>query len=360
MNGSALAAVSVLMREGFTAAWRRVRCDSVTGSLAGAAAVVGTACTGVWAVSTGGYFWPRWVWLALVVALGAQFGIRLAVAAQPGWRRQLAVHSVVFGVYIPMDIAVWLLSGRGFFWPIFGIVVLCATLGTHLWVVTQAPDRERQLTDRIATMARGRRRSATAEAMALQRIERDLHDGAQARLIALGITAALAEELVDSDPAEAVRLLREVRTTADAALTDLRETMAEIRPPVLADRGLVGALTALSLDLPLPIHIDAEPGLRIPAAVEPVGYFCAVEALSNVMKHAEADHVTIAVAARDHAVQLTVTDDGVGGAEVGGGSGLAGLRDRLATFDGTMELSSPTGGPTSIVFTIPIGQAGRR
>ena len=187
----------------------------------------------------------------------------------------------------------------------------------------------------------------------LRRIERDLHDGAQARLVAVGMSLRAAEELMRSSPEAALALVAEARATSSRALDDLRDLVRGIYPPVLADRGLAEAVRALALDTPLTVDTDislpGEPPMPVAAAV----YFAIAEALTNAVRHSGADSVQIAV---DHAggmLRATVSDDGAGGADPSLGTGLAGVERRLATFDGILAVSSPAGGPTIVAIEVP-------
>jgi signal transduction histidine kinase len=218
--------------------------------------------------------------------------------------------------------------------------------------------RAQQLTQRVQTLTQTRSDAVDTAAAELRRIERDLHDGAQARLVALGMSLQAAERLFLTSPDAALALITEAKENSSRALTELRDLIRGIYPPVLADRGLGDAIKALALDTPLPIAVDVD----LPGAVElPVAsavYFSVAEALANVSKHAEARSVRIAVrhSAADHGagmLRAEVTDDGTGGADPALGTGLAGVERRLATFDGILAVSSPPGGPTIVVIEVP-------
>jgi signal transduction histidine kinase len=206
---------------------------------------------------------------------------------------------------------------------------------------------------RVAEVSASRTESIDHSAAELRRIERDLHDGAQARLVALGMNLGLAEELMVKDPDAAVRLLAEARTVTTSALGDLRSVVRGIHPPVLADRGLAGAVQALALDMALPVSVTVVLPGRPPAPVETAVYFATSELLANIGKHAGAQRATIDVGHDGRALRVVVSDDGRGGASVAGGSGLAGVARRLAAFDGTMDVVSPVGGPTEVTLEVP-------
>ena len=187
----------------------------------------------------------------------------------------------------------------------------------------------------------------------LRRIERDLHDGAQARLVALGMSLQAAERLFPASPEAALALVSEAKESSARALTELRDLVRGIYPPVLADRGLADALRALALDTPLPVELDID----LPGAVDlPVAsavYFSVAEALTNVTKHAAARRVRISISHGAGMLRVQITDDGAGGADPALGTGLAGVERRLAAFDGILAVSSPPGGPTIVVIEVP-------
>lgn len=218
------------------------------------------------------------------------------------------------------------------------------------------------LADRVGELTAQRADVTVAQAAEIRRIERNLHDGAQARLVGLGLSLATAERLMDTDPEGARALMRDARTGAAASLAELRELVRGISPPVLSERGLADAIRALALDVALPVDVDvdAESGgvggfPRLEAPVESAVYFGVAELLTNVVKHAGASHARVALAAgRDGSGAVAeVRDDGGGGAGFEAGGGLDGLRRRLAVFDGTLEVTSPPGGPTRVRMTVP-------
>ena len=186
----------------------------------------------------------------------------------------------------------------------------------------------------------------------LRRIERDLHDGAQARLVALGMSLGLAEQQLAADPTAARRLLEEARAAAEEALRELRDLARGIHPPVLADRGLEAALAALVARLPLPVRLDVDLPGRPPAAQEAAAYFVAAEALANASKHAGASQLAVRIVRADGMLVVRVEDDGRGGADPQG-RGLQGLAQRVAALDGSVRVVSPAGGPTTIEAVMP-------
>ena len=209
------------------------------------------------------------------------------------------------------------------------------------------------LEQRVQVLTETRAEAVDHSAAELRRIERDLHDGAQARLVALSINLGLAESLLDSDPAEAHRLLAEARTSSSAALGELRSVVRGIHPPVLADRGLGGAVQALALDMALPVDVRVNPPGRPPAPVESAVYFAVAECLANTGKHARASRAWITASHEAGVLSVEVGDDGRGGADPDSGSGIRGVRRRLAAFDGTMRMASPDGGPTVAILEVP-------
>jgi signal transduction histidine kinase len=222
--------------------------------------------------------------------------------------------------------------------------------------------RARQLTQRVQTLTQTRHDAVDSAAAELRRIERDLHDGAQARLVALGMSLQAAERLFPTSPEAALALVAEAKETSSRALTELRDLVRGIYPPVLADRGLPDAIRALALDAPLPVELDID--LPDPAArggqastvelpVASAVYFSVAEALTNVTKHAGARSARIQLSYAAGVLRAQVTDDGCGGADPAQGTGLAGVERRLAAFDGILAVNSPPGGPTIIVIEVP-------
>lgn len=216
-----------------------------------------------------------------------------------------------------------------------------------------APTARTTLTSRVRELSDSRADTVDAQAAELRRIERDLHDGAQARLVALGMNLGMAEEMLTRDPDAARQLLIEARHSSSQALTELRGLVRGIHPPVLADRGLDGAVRALALATPIPVEVDIELPGRPQAPVESAAYFAVAEALTNVAKHSGATSAWIRIRHVDDRLSLMVGDDGQGGAEATDGGGLRGIERRLAAFDGTLGMASPIGGPTIMTLELP-------
>jgi signal transduction histidine kinase len=213
--------------------------------------------------------------------------------------------------------------------------------------------RARQLTQRVQTLTRTRSDALDTAAAELRRIERNLHDGAQARLVALGMSLQAAERIFTSNPEAALALVTEAKESSARALTELRDLVRGIYPPVLADRGLGDAIRALALDTPLYTVVDVDLPEQVDLPVASAIYFSVAEALANATKHAEARSVHIVLSHAAGMLRAEVTDDGAGGADPALGTGLAGVERRLATFDGILAVSSPPGGPTIVVIEVP-------
>jgi signal transduction histidine kinase len=217
-----------------------------------------------------------------------------------------------------------------------------------------------RLEQRVEVLTETRNQSLDSAAAELRRIERDLHDGAQARLASLGMTLGMAAELVERDPETARRMLTEARETSSAALGDLRDVVHGIHPPVLADRGLTAAVEALALDLPIPVEVGGDAPSGLPAPVESAAYFAVAECLANIAKHARASRAWVEVGQAAGLLSVVVGDDGRGGADPTSGTGMRGVARRLAAFDGTMRVSSPKGGPTLVTLEVPCDSSSPR
>ena len=216
-----------------------------------------------------------------------------------------------------------------------------------------APAGQAELALRVRQLSQTRTEALDTGAAEIRRIERDLHDGAQARLVAMGMTLDAAGQIIDTNPVAARALLVEARDASVKALAELRDLVRGIHPPVLADRGLADAIRALALDSPMRIHLASDADGRPPAPVESAAYFAVSELLANVSKHAEARQTWIDIRHTDGMLRIGVTDNGHGGADPARGSGLRGIERRLAPFDGVLAVSSPPGGPTAITMEIP-------
>lgn len=223
-----------------------------------------------------------------------------------------------------------------------------------------SPGKKARLALRVQQLTEQRTETVDSHAAEVRRIERDLHDGAQARLVALGMNLGLAEEILATDPETARKLLAEARESTGTALSELRDLVRGIHPPVLADRGLDGAIHALVLRSPMPVDVRIDLPGRPAAPVESAVYFAVAEALTNVAKHAHATRAAVTIGYADGRMRVTVRDDGRGGAVRGPGGGLHGVTRRLAAFDGTVDLDSPVGGPTEVIMEVPCALSSAR
>ena len=212
---------------------------------------------------------------------------------------------------------------------------------------------------RISELERTRAFAVDDSAAALRRVERDLHDGAQMRLAALAMNLGMArDKLSDDDETPEVATVRELLDAAQRnavdALADLRDLARGIHPPAL-DQGLAGALTTLAASSAIPASVTAGIGPRPAPAIETIAYFCAAELIANATKHSYANEIKVNIhTERGGVLRLEVCDDGIGGADAGHGSGLAGLAQRVSTVDGQIDVSSPPGGPTLVTVTLPL------
>jgi signal transduction histidine kinase len=263
---------------------------------------------------------------------------------------------------------VWLLVNSSLGLALYIVAIVESLLGLVFWWLPQhlaldvnariaramlSPNEKTLLASRVRQLTESRAETVDTQAAEIRRIERDLHDGAQARLVALGINLGLAEDAVETDPENAKLLLAEARAASSQALAEIRGLVRGIHPPVLADRGLVGAVEALALASPLPVRIEADVPGRLPAPVESASYFAVAEVLTNVIKHSGATHASIRLRHADGLLEMAVRDDGRGGAEPGAGSGLRGIERRLGAFDGRLTVTSPQGGPTIVTMELP-------
>ncbi len=212
-----------------------------------------------------------------------------------------------------------------------------------------------QLRAKVGELRQSRERMLEIGLEERRRLERDLHDGAQQRLVSMALNMRLARAKLRDDPGAAERLLDSAGTELEAALEELRELARGIHPAVLSDRGLGTAIETLAVRAPLPVELAELPDERLPEAVELAAYFVVSEALTNVAKYAGASRATVHVARENGRVVVAVEDDGVGGADPEHGTGLRGLADRLAVLEGRLEVDSPAGQGTTIRARIPCG-----
>ncbi|MEU5599953.1 sensor histidine kinase [Streptomyces sp. NPDC020298] len=245
--------------------------------------------------------------------------------------------------------------------PQFLLSVLLALFGPPLlarldasvsrWLL--APSDATILAERVSTLDRTRTGAINAHGNELRRIERDLHDGTQARLVSLAMQLGLAERTLGSDPAAVGPLLARAREGAEEAMAELRDVLRSVYPPILADRGLAGAVSAVAARCPIPATVELGELGDVPAQAEVAVYFAITEALTNAAKHGHAGSVSVTLARAGGTVRAEITDDGRGGAVEGRGTGLRGMRQRVEAVDGVLQVQSPPGGPTVITVECP-------
>jgi signal transduction histidine kinase len=284
---------------------------------------------------------PVPVWKALAPALYEVKGFGAAYTTTTG---QSGQWTVLAGFEVAAGVALLLFGG----W------LIPRTIGMH----TRIMRRNGELSRRVRTLTATRVDAIDTAAAELRRVERDLHDGAQARLVAVGMSLRAMERLIRSDPDAAMSLVAEARENSARALADLRGLVRGINPPVLVERGLGDAIEALALDTPIPATLDIDLDGRAPSPVESAVYFAVAEVLANAVKHADAHEVHIRAVHTtaeegQGMLRVEVTDDGSGGADPANGTGLIGIERRLGTFDGILAVSSPPGGPTIVVIEVP-------
>jgi len=307
--------------------------------------------------------WPRAAadLVPVVLAIFAIRGFQLAANWQsmaaafqgPAFNRPPAGPGVEYGALLVDSPGTALLAGvEASVFLAFGAWLVPRTIGTHARTVF-SPGTDVELAGRVQRLTESRSHAVDAATSELRRIERDLHDGAQARLVALGMNLRAVERVLPTNPQAALALVAEARESSVRALNELRDLIRGIYPPVLADRGLGHAVRALALDTPMPTELDIDLPGRLPAPVESAAYFAIAEALANAVKHASARKVHIRIKHADDILRIEVADDGVGGADPALGTGLQGVERRLGTFDGILAVSSPPGGPTMIVMEVP-------
>ena len=213
-----------------------------------------------------------------------------------------------------------------------------------------------ELAERVEVLTRTRADVLDAHGAELRRIERDLHDGTQARLVATAMRLAVARQAFADDPRDDAfveGLLKDAHEGIEEAMTELRDVIRSVYPPILADRGLAGALTAVTTRCGVPTRLTMGDLDRVPAAVEVVVYFAVAEALTNVARHSHATAAGVRIDRTDDRLSAVITDNGTGGADDSRGTGIAGIRRRVLALDGTVDVDSPAGGPTTITVELP-------
>ncbi|MFW3461467.1 sensor histidine kinase [Streptomyces sp. 058-1L] len=266
-----------------------------------------------------------------------------------GWRSLLyAFIRLPWGV---LTFAVTLVS-LIVLWPVLPFIARVLTAADRAMVRGLLPPSD-ELERRIAELESDRGVVVDTAAADLRRIERDLHDGAQARLVALAMGLGLAKEKLTDDPEAAARMVDEAHGEIKVALQELRDLARGIHPAVLTDRGLDAALSAIASRCTVPVNVSVDLPGRPAEAIEGIAYFTVSELLQNVSKHSGARSASVEVWRAADRLLIKVTDDGSGGARMGGGSGMAGLADRLGAVDGLFVLDSPVGGPTAVTAELP-------
>ena len=323
----------------------------------GLAAFVGFVVTAIWAMAGSDYFWPVWVWLgvAITVVLHA-IGWHVA-RSRRGPRRLLEGHALLSLSIALLLVTLWALTAGEVFWPAWPLLGLAVVLGLHALLVALGwvgpHPREEELVERVDELTRTRRGVLDVQATELRRIERDLHDGAQARLVALSMQLGRAEEKLADRP-EVAELVRAARAEAGSAIAELRDLARGIAPPVLADRGFAAAVESLGQRSAIPVAVDAVVDRRPPPVVETAGYFVVAEALTNAAKHNGGAPARVWARVVGDTLEIEVSDTGAGGADPDG-SGLTGLRHRVEALDGRLLVTSPPGGGTVVRAELPCG-----
>jgi signal transduction histidine kinase len=318
---------------------------------AGTSAILAAVVTVVWAAAGAGSFWPAWVWIGLGLPLALHAALRLAWSAPPGPWRPLTVQGAVSAVVVAAQVAVWALAGGGAFWPVWPALGFGTLLALRALVLGVFSGRERALEARVGVLTETRRGALDVQAAELRRIERDLHDGAQARLVALSMQLGRAVERLGDQP-EVADLVRQAQAEAGAAIAELRDLARGIAPPVLADRGLVAAVEALGQRAAIPVTVEAHSYVRGLPVLETAAYFVVAEALTNAAKHAPGARARVTIAVDERQLEVEVSDDGPGGADPGGG-GLTGLRQRVAALDGVLTVASAPAAGTTVRAVLP-------
>jgi len=239
--------------------------------------------------------------------------------------------------------------------PLSILINLAAALHGRLGVLLLGTSTEEVLHERVEELTESR--SAVMRAMHLERrrIERDLHDGAQQRLVNLAMDLGRAREKLDTDPEGARQIIDDSHEQAKQVLTEMRDLVRGIHPAVLTDRGLDAAVSAIAGRSPVPVKVDVKVRGRLPEEVEGTAYFVVVEALTNIARHSGATQAAVELRREGNWLRITVTDDGRGGADPDKGTGLRGLKDRIAALDGSFALASPAGRGTRLTVEIPCG-----
>ncbi len=325
---------------------------------AGAYLLVNAVLVVIWAATGAGYFWPIWT----ILPLGAILLIHAAIVTPPrlfpGAGRRGVAFARTAGVCGAVGLfltGIWLVTTPGgVFWPVWPLIGLGVIVAIHGMRLVLGMGEREEMAERIDVLTTTRAGAVDAQAAELRRIERDLHDGAQARLVALAMDLGMARERLRDAPPETQTLVACAHEEAKRALVELRDLARGIHPAVLTDRGLEAALGSLTGASPIPVRLDVDVDRRLDPALEAAAYFAVAEALTNAAKHSGAGVIDVQVQRRVRLLRVRVADDGVGGADPEG-DGLMGLRRRVEAHDGTLHVMSPTGGGTTLEAVIPCG-----
>ncbi|GGP91994.1 sensor histidine kinase [Streptomyces roseolilacinus] len=372
--GIPVLALGLAMCRGFGVV-ERARARAFLGSRVGdpepARAEPGTGLTGaVWAVLKSGASWRHLLYAVLhmpwaVVAFSLAVTVwstAWALFTYPLWRWSLPLHAGTDGIQVYGDgTRAYVLDSGAELAVTSGVGLVLVLLGAWLVRGLAAVDRAlvrgllgpSRLATRVVELESDRGVVVDVAAADLRRIERDLHDGAQARLVALAMDLGLAKEKATEDPRAAARMVEEAHDEVKLALQELRDLARGIHPAILTDRGLDAALSAVASRCTVPVTVGVDLPERPAAAVEGIAYFTVSELLQNVSKHARAHHATVDVWRTGDRLLIQVTDDGRGGADPTRGTGLAGLAERLDAVDGVLAVHSPEGGPTTVTAELP-------
>jgi signal transduction histidine kinase len=291
------------------------------------------------------------------VVITVVWAVAVALLTVPAYNWALpggAAHLGTFRLHNPAELALTALAGL--------VLLLAAPRLTRAFAVSDAAvlgwllraGRRADLTARIGELETSRAAVVDSAEAERRRIERDLHDGAQQRLVSLAMELGRARAKFTSDPAAAEAIVGQAHEQAKEALTELRNLVRGVHPPVLSDRGLDAALSGLAALSPVPVTVTVDLAARPPASAEAIAYFVVAEALTNIAKHARATHAEVAVCRSGGLLTVVISDDGIGGADPAG-QGLSGLAARVAAVDGRFSMSSPPGGPTQIEVALPCG-----
>jgi signal transduction histidine kinase len=313
--------------------------------------------------------WPRWREIgygALHFPLGMFTSLTAlltwcgsaALIALPLYAWALPDHTAHFGLFeVHAGVGVFVVSAVGVLFmlaaPWVSNALVALDLRVARWLL--APRRHEELGQRVTQLETSRTAAVDSAEAERRRIERDLHDGAQQRLVSLAMGLGAARERLESDPDRGRELVAEAHEEAKAALKEIRDLVRGIHPVILEDRGLDAALSAVVARSPVPVTLDVDVPERPSPAVESGAYFVVAEALTNVARHAGATRAFVTIARAGNRLVVEVRDNGVGGADADKGSGLAGLRNRVAALQGTMHVVSPEGGPTTLLVEMPCG-----